>query len=202
MKTILSVSILFMSLLACTAESSDYDPKSLLNDIAVIKSEKSGATDRKYWRGLLKWDDECESGFRADESSSGLDVYSGGEKRHIIQVTCSSGAYQGYQRFYHLVLEGDTTIAKALEFPLYAVSSSKAVRRESSVDVWGNVLMNSGYDALTVLNQYSGYGNCGTLTTYRLVDGNVNAVRFRSEPNCESETASRNPENWPEFAVP
>ena len=174
----------------------------------MIRAEKNNITDRQYWRKLLNWGNDCESGYHADESSSGLDVYTENKRKYIIHVTCTLGAYQGYQgyqgyqQFYHLTLEGDKTIVKALMFPLYKVSKKKAVKKELAAEIWGNVLNKSDYKNLIILNQYSGYGNCGTLTTYKIINGEVITTQFRSEPDCESKKASRDPDKWPEYSIP
>ena len=202
MKKILSILFFSTPLLACAAGNSSYKSAAILEHISTITSDKGNRTDRQYWRGLLKWDNECESSFQYPEYVSGIKIYTENEKKYIIRVTCTVGAYQGYQQFYHLSLDGDETMVKALVFPLYEESKKKAVIKEMSAEVWGNVLNNSNYKNLTVLNQYSGYGNCGTLTTYKIIDGKVTATKFRTEPDCESSKASRDPERWPEYPIP
>ena len=202
MKKILSILFFSTPLLACAAGNSDYQPAAILEHIATITSKKSNLTDRQYWRGLLKWDDECESGFHYSEDFSGIDIYPEDDKKYIIQVTCTLGAYQGYQQFYHLSLVGNKTSVKALVFPLYEASKKKTLIKELSAEVVGNLTIDSTYKNLTVHRRYSGYGNCGTLTTYKIIDGKVTATKFRTEPDCESSKASRDPERWPEYPIP
>lgn len=199
------ISVLFIStpLLACAAENLDSKSSEvILEHIATITSGKDSRTDREYWRRLLNWSDECESGFHYSESFSGIKIYLGNDEKYILRVTCTLGAYQGYQQFYHLSLSGGKATIKVLQFPLYEVNNKKVLKKTSSSELWGNVLNNSDYKNITILNQYSGYGNCGTLTTYKIVDEKVTATKFRSAPDCESKASSRDADKWPEYPIP
>lgn len=202
MNKIISLLFIFAPLVACAAENSNSKAAVTLEHIRVITSDKSSSTDRQHFRSLLKWSDECESGYEAGESSAGIDIYPENGQKYLIQVTCTLGAYQGYQQFYNLSLEGGKTTVKTLIFPIYEVVGNKKLKKELSADVWGVLNSPPTYKNLTIYRRYSGYGNCGTLTTYKITDGAVRAIKFRSEPDCESETASRDADKWPVYPIP
>ena len=188
-------------LLACTAEASNSNQTLVMQHISTIVSGKSNRADRQYWRGLLNWSNECEEGFQYPESVSGIDIYPMNDSDYIIRVTCTLGAYQGYQQFYRLSLAGDKAKVTALLFPLYEVINKHVIKNKPAADICGNVLNNADYKNFTVLNQYSGYGNCGTLTTYKITDDTVTATKFRAAPDCESKTSSRDPDKWTEYRI-
>ncbi len=204
--------LIFLSipLIACAEDSADYSSTQIQGRINALITNKGNLAERQYWRTLLKWSDECESDFQGPlelrdtqdpEMASGLKVYAGPNKQYVIRVTCTLGAYQGYQQFYHLSLADNSAIAKVLKLPIFDMETRK-INTILSVDVWGNVLKNSTYTALTILNRYSGHGHCGTLTTYQLINGEVSATRLLAQPDCEAENASRDPEKWQEYPVP
>jgi hypothetical protein len=112
------------------------------------------------------------------------------------------GSYQGRQQFFYLQLAGEKVTVKPLVFPLYDINNKKAVLKESSSELWGNVLNNSDHNKFTILNQYSGYGHCGTMTTYSILNGVVTATKLLAQPDCEAKNASRDPEKWPSYAIP
>lgn len=206
---ILSILLLSVPLLACAAENSSAKSAVVLEHITAITSGKSNRKDRQYWRVLLKWSDECETDFQGppelqdpEDTDTGIYLYPAQNKEYIARVTCTLGSYQGRQSFFYLSLAGDNVITRTLLFPTYEVHNSKAVMKASSAELWGSVLNNSDYKKITILNQYSGYGNCGTLTTYRIDHDKVTAVKLRAAPDCESKTSSRDPNKWPEFPIP
>lgn len=207
----LSLLLLSIPLLACAAETSDPEKATVEKRISTILSGKSNRDDRQYWQALLKWSDECESAFQGppelqdpknQDTDPGLKIYPAQNKQHILRVTCTLGSYQGYQQFYQVSLEADKVTINALMFPIFEIGNSKKATKTLSGEVWGNVLRTSDYKNFTVLNRYSGYGHCGTLTTYNIVDGKVTAIKLLAQPDCESSKAGRDPEKWPEYPIP
>lgn len=194
--------VLSLPLLACADEATPSKSSAIKDQIDTVISGKSNQTNRQYWRPVLNWSAECEEDFQYPDSVSGVDIYPIKDNQYIIQIMCTMGSYQGRQQFFHLTINGDKASVKAMKFPLYEINKKQAVLKESTSELWGNVLNNSDYNKFTILNQYSGYGHCGTLTTYKIINGEVTATKLRAQPDCESKKASRNPNKWPEYAIP
>lgn len=204
-----SILLLCMPLLASATVTSSYDSTMLQTRINTIQSGKSNRADRKYWYSLLKWSEGCESAFQGlselhypPDSNSGLKVYPAQNKNYIIRITCTLGLYQGYQQFYHVSLDDDKVGVKPLVFPIFEIINNKRVIKTLSSEVWGNVLRTSDYKNLSIVNLYSGYGNCGSLTTYQIINGDVSATKFLTQPDCKLKRASRDPKQWPEYPIP
>jgi len=204
-----SILLLCLPLLASATVTSNYDSSTLQTRINTIQSGKSNHADRKYWHHLLKWSDRCESAFQSSpelhslqDNNSGLKIYPAQNKNYIIRITCALGIYQGYQQFYHVSLSDDKVGVKPLVFPIYEMTNSKQVLKTLSGEVWGNVLKTSDYKNLTIVNLYSGYGNCGSSTTYQIINADVSAIKFLTQPDCKLKRASRDPKQWPEYPIP
>ena len=70
---------------------------------AASQLKKSGLTyeDRKAWREVLKWPDDCEQGFDyPDKSFGGIEFHRLADGQYLVAVTCTLGAYQVYQSYY------------------------------------------------------------------------------------------------------
>ena len=189
-------------LLACATDTAGYESAAIRMQISAAIAGKSKQADRNYWHALLKWSDECESDFNYPETVSGIEIYPESDKQYIVQVMCTFGSYQGRQQFFSLQMAGDKAIIKPLQFPVFDINKKKAVLKESSAELWGNVLNSSDHNKFTILNLYSGYGHCGTLTTYSIINGEVTATKLLAQPDCESKNASRDPEKWPGYSIP
>jgi hypothetical protein len=207
----LSLLLLCLPLLACAAESTNPEPTAVQKRISTVLSGKSNRADRQYWHAQLKWSDDCESAFQGPpelqdakdpDTDSGLKAYPAENQQYLMRVTCTLGSYQGYQQFYLVTPNNDKATVKALMFPIFKIENKKKVTKTLTSEVWGNVLRTSDYKNLTVLNRYSGYGHCGTLTTYRIINGEVTATKLLAQPDCESSKASRDPEKWAEYPIP
>lgn len=194
--------LLSIPLLACAEENQESKTSALEKQIEIIQSGKSDRSHRDYWHALLKWSDECESDFQYPPSVSGIDIYPEHIKHYIIQVMCTFGSNQGRQQFYFLSLENNKAVVKSMQFPVYEIITGQAHKKETTNELWGSVLNNSSYNKFILLNQYSGYGHCGTLTTYQIINGLVSATTLRAQPDCELENASRDAEQWKEYKIP
>ena len=206
----LFILLLSIPLLACAIETTNSNSLMTEHRINSLLSGKSNGLDRQYWRTLLKWSDECESAFQGPEelndadkleSDSGLKVYPGNNKQLILRVTCTLGSYQGYQQLYQVSYDTGSITSRPLMFPIFKIENNK-VSAELSIEIWGNFLRTSNYQQITVLNRYSGYGHCGTMTTYSISKGVVTATRLFAQPDCEAKNASRDPEKWPGYTIP
>lgn len=205
--------ILLLSLpqLACASDTANSNSITIEQRINSIMIDQSNGLDRQYWRSLLKWSDECEAAFQgptellsADmtNTDSGLKVYPAENKQYILRVTCALGGYQGYQQLYFVSYEGSTVVTKDLMFPVLTFENSNNITKTLSQEIWGNFLRSSNYKQMTILNRYSGYGHCGTMTTYSIIHGKVTAIKLLAQPDCESKNASRDPEKWASYAIP
>jgi hypothetical protein len=181
--------LIVIAIAACTP------PPPKLSKTGLKKSDRSG------WRAVLKWSDDCESGFALrDDGSSGLDFYSLGDRVSLVQVMCAPGAYQGSQTYY--VLDERTTppSAKPLEFTTWEAGGpeGKTLERRQTTELTGNAEFAQRTGELMIVNRYRGPGDCGSYAVYRIAGGKAEVKDFRAKLDCDGEGADH-PERWPKI---
>jgi hypothetical protein len=81
------------------------------------KKDELTISDREEWRKILKWPDDCETGFRAYKQFSppgGLTFYRLGPNEYLVDVGCSGGV-----SLFMYYREHSTTPARLLKFNEY-----------------------------------------------------------------------------------
>ncbi|MFP5260642.1 MAG: DUF1176 domain-containing protein [Blastocatellia bacterium] len=156
--------------------------------------------DRKAWREILKWPDECEQAFDyPDKSFGGIEFHQLAEKQYVVQVTCTGGAYQGYQVYYFYDETGQQPAAKLLTFESRESQDEKSLTRTETTEVWGQATFDDKAKELKVFNRFRGAGDCGILATYGFVNGAPELKELRAKINCDGKGAE-NPEKWNKVA--
>jgi hypothetical protein len=158
--------------------------------------------DRKAWREVLKWPDECEQAFDyPDKSYGGIEFFELAEKQYLVQVTCTGGAYQGYQVYYFYDESNQQPASKLLTFESRESQDEKSLTRTQTTELWGQPTFDQKKKELTVLNKFRGIGDCGILATYGFVNGEPVLKQLRAKPACDGKGAE-NPEKWNKVALP
>ncbi len=160
--------------------------------------KKTGLTyeDRKAWREVLKWPDECEQAFDyPDKSYGGLEFYELADRKYLVEVVCTGGAYQGYQHYYFYDETKDQPTSELLTFDIYESQDEKSLTPTRSTEVWGLPTFDAKTKELRVLNKFRGPGDCGTLAVYGFEADKPVLKELRAKPNCDGRGAEH-PEKW------
>jgi hypothetical protein len=170
---------------------------------APHKLSKTGLkkSDRAAWRAVLKWSDDCESGFAVrDDGSAGLDFYPLRDRTSLVHVICAPGAYQGSQSYYLLDERTSPPSAKPIEFTTWEAAGpeGKTLERRQTTELTGNAEFTATTQELAVFNRYRGPGDCGSYAVYRIANGKAEVREFRAKLECDGEGAEH-PERWPKI---
>lgn len=148
--------------------------------------EKSQPSIRAELRKIIKWPDSCEETFTYP--TAGFIFFEKSKNQHIAQIICTYGSYQGMSLFYKV----DTSTIKVAIRPL----NLPAYKKPPMTEIWGNVLTSSTISEFNLLNIYSGYGHCGSLTTYDLSGDKPLIIKLKLQDDCDKKPAIRDPVKW------
>lgn len=165
--------------------------------------KRSGITyeDRKAWREVLKWPDECEEAFDyPDKSLGGIEVYRLADGQYLVEVTCTLGAYQGYQLFYFYDETAQKPEAALLAFESRESQDGDSLVETRVTEVWGEATFDESTKELRVFNRFRGPGDCGILATYEFVGREPKLKELRAKPACDGNDAG-GPEKWKRVAL-
>ena len=155
--------------------------------------------DRKAWREIIRWPEECEEAFAATAGSSGdnagLEFFELGGGRRLVQVLCAGGAYQPSQVFAVVNEAGATPSAKVLTFDVYESPEDDKLEKTGATELWGLADFDERTKQLKVHNRFRGPGDCGTLSTYGFDDAGPVLKELRADTLCDGKGAE-NPEQW------
>jgi len=174
------------------------DSSSKLKDIIKDSiNNKAQQTDRVTVRKILQWPNSCEERFNFP--TSGLTFFKQTDDDYVVQVTCTYGSYQGMSLFYKINLSKPTPISNQIKLPIYSYKNKLAA--EYKTEIWGNVLTTSTVNNFNLLILYSGFGHCGSLTTYNLSGNQPKIIQLKMQPDCESKERVRDPDKWKSIKV-
>ena len=166
--------------------------------------KRTGLTraDREAWRQALGWPADCEESFTASAvpEAAGIEVHSLSPGRSLVEVRCAWGAYQGSQIYYLYDESRQPARGEPLAFEVRESPDEKSLVANETPEVWGLPSFDSRTGQLEVLNKFRGPGDCGTLATYRFVDGRPRLARLRAKVACDGKGAEE-PERWPEVPL-
>jgi len=171
-----------------TACAEPFNLQTIINDSLIGKSQ---ASQRAQLRIIINWPDSCEETFTAP--TAGFIFFKKSETQHIAQIICTYGSYQGMSLFYEVDTSATIVTIKPLKLPVY--------NKSPVTEAWGNILASSTVNAFNILNLYSGYGHCGSLTTYDLSGNTPKIIKLRLQDNCDKKPAIRDPEKWKEVEI-
>lgn len=144
--------------------------------------------DRKAWRQVLHWPESCEEGFHyPNKSWGGLRFYKLADQKYLVEVTCTLGAYQGFQMYFYLDEAKSSPASRLLTFETYEATDrgEKSLVHKRTSELWGTPEFNPGTKQLTVLNRFRGLGDCGSFATYEFRSGNPVLKGFRAKLTCD-----------------
>ncbi len=165
--------------------------------------KKSGITyeDRKAWRAALKWPDDCEEAFDyPDKNFGGIEVHGLSDRQYLVAVTCTLGAYQGYQLYYFYDETATGPAARLLTFESRESQDNDSLTEIRTTEVWGQPTFDEGSKELKVFNRFRGPGDCGILATYEFVNGEPRLKELRAKTACDGKDGG-GPEKWKKIAL-
>ncbi|MGH8615958.1 MAG: DUF1176 domain-containing protein [Gammaproteobacteria bacterium] len=152
---------------------------------------------RQSWRAVLDWPDSCEQGFdRFDPGWNGVQLYTL-RTTFLVEVTCTRGAYQGSQIYYHVDQDPRARRIQPIRFRTFEVPSADAadVIAREDIELWGSPEFRAETGELVVFNKFRGLGDCGSLSTYKLDGARARLQSFKLKAHCDGEGANK-PESW------
>ncbi len=153
--------------------------------------------DRRAWRKIIKWPDECEEAYEKTMSKEtpGLEFYELSSGQYLVQIVCTTGAYQGYQFYSHLDETKSPPTARLLTFQTFeSEGEGKQPKKTEMQEMWGMPTFDGRTKRLLIHNRYRGPGDCGALATYEFPDGAPRLKEFREKSECDGNYVE--PEKW------
>lgn len=166
---------------------------------AALSKESVTREGRKAWREVLGWPDSCEEGYDyPDPALGGVAFHALGDALYLVEVVCTLGAYQGYQRYYLLDESGPQPIARALTFVTYEATGKQGqpLKRVQTEELWGSPQFDASTKRLNVMRKFRGIGDCGTLAAYSFDTGDPQLKALRAKTACDGR-GTGTPERWP-----
>jgi hypothetical protein len=186
-------------LLACLAIS-----LSALTSWAQVPRKKTDLkmADREAWRKILKWPDKYEEEFKESYTYefpyAGLEFYSLGHAKYIVEIYVYLAAYQGTAIFmYYDETKGSASPAKLLKFKTYDLDEKGRVINGYETELAGERNFNSRTKELEIITKGRGIGDCGSLFRYRFVGGRPVPVEARVMACSNKANPITDPHKWP-----
>ena len=165
---------------------------------ASLKKTNLTPADRRAWRNVLKWPDDCEEAYEKTMSKEtpGLEVYELASGQYLVEVVCTTGAYQGYQFYSHWDETKSPPAARLLTFPSFESEDEGKPKKKTEIqEVWGLATFDAKTKSLEIHNKYRGPGDCGSLATYEFPNGTPRLKEFREKSACDGNYVE--PKEWP-----
>lgn len=163
-----------------------------------LKKTNLTPADRRAWRKIIKWPDDCEEAYEKTMSkeTAGLNFYELAAGQYLVEVVCTTGAYQGYQFYSYLDETKSPPSATLLSFQSFeSEEEGKPKKRTEIQEVWGLATFDAKAKRLEIHNKYRGPGDCGSLATYEFPGGTPRLKEFREKSACDGEYVE--PKEWP-----
>ena len=165
---------------------------------AALKKTNLTPADRRAWRKIIEWPDECEEAYERTMSKeiAGLEFYELTAGQYLVEVVCTTGAYQGYQFYSHLDETKSPPASRLLSFPTFeSEDDGKPKKRTEIQELWGLATFDAKTKTLQIHNRYRGPGDCGSLATYEFPEGTPRLKEFREKSKCDGNYVE--PDKWP-----
>jgi hypothetical protein len=134
------------------------------------------------------------------KETAGLEFHQLADQQYLIEVTCTLGAYQGFQVYMYLDERQSPPVAKLLTFLTYESEDDNKLEKKETEELWGLPEFNPGTKELTIVNKFRGPGDCGTLATYGFREGAPELRDLRAKLTCDGKGAE-NPQSWEKIDI-
>ncbi|MCC6328210.1 MAG: DUF1176 domain-containing protein [Acidobacteria bacterium] len=170
---------------------------------------------RLLWRALLRWPDDYYEHFaknyetgEVDENheNSGLEFYSLGNNKWLLEVAVGMGAYQGTYRYYFLDESRGNHYWKEVLFRQILSNHANETREALEPELGGLPSYDHTTRLITTFFKGRGIGDCGSLITYRFSEGETELVEYRHRdmPAADEDIDFEDippPEEWPALDI-
>ena len=164
----------------------------------TLKKTNLTPADRRAWRKVLKWPGDCEEAYEKTmgKETPGLEFYELASGRYLVEVVCTTGAYQGYQFYLNLDETKSPPASRLLSFPSFDSEDEGKPKKKTEIqEMWGLATFDAKTKLLEIHNKYRGPGDCGSLATYEFPDGTPRLKEFREKSACDGNYVE--PRDWP-----
>jgi hypothetical protein len=158
----------------------------LANSAAPLPRSDLSLSDRARWRSILTWSDDCETAFQSSHAGAdpGLVFHELAPRLAVVEVLCAAGSYQPSSTFVRFDERGPAPAAAILRFPVYEAENGATVTAAESVEVWGEISIDSATPVMTVLNLARQTGDCGVWTRYDIAGETPAVTDARARLPC------------------
>ena len=179
-----------------------FESSSGAQDRAPHKKSKLTFEDRRAWREILKWPQDCEDDFGDHGADyAGVEFYKLAEGKYLVEVECEIAAYQSV-KYYMLYNENvSPATSKLLTFKTYGGENERSMVETQTDSLLGVSTFDQRQKRLTIFYKLRGFGDCGTIATYNLRGGKPVLTDFRAKLNCDGR-GSKNPFRWKKIGPP
>ncbi len=172
-----------------------------------MKKSHLNLDDRKKWKDIIKWDNDCPNEeIDSEDYNGGLKFYDLSTNTFLVEVKCSSGGYAGFRRYFFYNESKSPASSKLLKFKYYRGSSPdpkkdvKILGREEierlqnilptkmfTVDeslIFERVVFDSLNKSLIIFDTTQSPYQCGTVNKYSFENGIANLYEIRGNWLC------------------
>lgn len=163
-----------------------------------LKKVNLSYEDRQAWRKVLHWPESCEEAFDyPDKTYGGIQFFPLTAESYLAEVTCTRGAYQGFQVYLYLSETKSAQYSRLLEFKTYEApgETRSSLVEKHSTELWGTPHFDTAAKELTILNRFRGPGDCGSWARYGFSEGRPELKDFRAKLSCDGKGADA-PQEW------
>ncbi len=208
--------ILFLALLALPKGASEYTMHAEKKPVGLRKSAPDGNDltfqDRKLWKSVLKWCDECDERAkrymtrwgRFDESYGGIHTYQLSANQYIVDVQCSMSMQQSEHIYFKVTEQADKIETRLLPLEQFYFIVDPNAADNGDIDptkeriqkgefirftdplIYGLTQVDHKKKQLIVEKRYRGMGGCGLLTIYDVSGDYPKVVEFRGKTYCSA----------------
>ncbi len=156
--------------------------------------KKYTMADRLSWYQKLNWPKDCEADFRLTVDSDdngigikgGLNFYNIADKQYLVHISCATGGNTGEGMLFYLVtVDGQNISGKILQNQKYNFNTKTVeISNENNGVFWGNHDFDPTNKILSIYQNYGYIGNCGSHTEYKIVNDELEIIKF-AERSCE-----------------
>lgn len=208
--------ILLVVLLPLPAIASEYDAHTVKKPVGLKKSNLNNdeltVQDRKLWKSVLKWCDECDERAKGymtrwgsfDESYGGIYTYHLSANQYVVDIQCSMTMQQSEHIYYKVTEHPDTIESRLLPLEQFYFIDDPNSSEDGYPDpfieriqkgefirftdplIYGLTQVDQKKKHLIVEKRYRGMGGCGLLTIYDISGDRPRVVEFRGKTYCSA----------------
>lgn len=153
------------------------------------------AADRAVWFNKLKWDSQDALASDQDRfENAGFKFISLNDRRWLVEIITGAGAYQ-FSYVFAILDERFPKTVRSLTFTEYYLDEHNQVKRQRTRFLSGRSSFDRLTNTLQIYYKGRGIGDCGSLTTFKVLANPVRTVKSRLR-SCDLASSDVPPEKW------